>query len=365
MATSAIHALGSATRAPRRGHRPRAPGPVFLRGAQPELDPVHPGLLGMQQRVFDKGARRMRRSPMAYVIAEPCIDTKDNSCVEVCPVDCIHPTPDEPDYDQVKQLYIDPRSASTATPASRPAPWTPASRRTSCPTSGSVHPDQPGVLQAGSYDGFSGFRGSRTAARQARLVLRCTPRSTRGIPAPCAREAADRSSARSCGDRGRRGAVAIQWSGAPPPTSAADVIRTAGEGSTRRRPAATGTQSRRPPAKIPTLEPRTVARAPAPTPPRAIAHLAGRSPPRRSRPTVPRLAPAKARDHPTSSPNLHRPTTPASRCVGRLHPPTPDEPTTTRSSCSHRPRGVHRLRRLRRGLPGDACSGASCGRVAA
>jgi ferredoxin len=45
---------------------------------------------------------------MAYVIAEPCIDTKDNSCVEVCPVDCIHPTPDEPDYDQVKMLYIDP-----------------------------------------------------------------------------------------------------------------------------------------------------------------------------------------------------------------------------------------------------------------
>ena len=27
---------------------------------------------------------------MAYVIAEPCIDTKDHSCVEVCPVDCIH-----------------------------------------------------------------------------------------------------------------------------------------------------------------------------------------------------------------------------------------------------------------------------------
>lgn len=46
--------------------------------------------------------------PMAYVIAEPCIDTKDNSCVEVCPVDCIHPTPDEPDYDTVKMLYIDP-----------------------------------------------------------------------------------------------------------------------------------------------------------------------------------------------------------------------------------------------------------------
>ena len=44
---------------------------------------------------------------MAYVTNEPCIGTKDNSCVEVCPVDCIHPTPDEPDYDKVEQLYID------------------------------------------------------------------------------------------------------------------------------------------------------------------------------------------------------------------------------------------------------------------
>ena len=52
--------------------------------------------------------RRSRLDYMAYVIAEPCIDTKDNSCVEVCPVDCIHPTPDEADYDEVKMLYIDP-----------------------------------------------------------------------------------------------------------------------------------------------------------------------------------------------------------------------------------------------------------------
>ena len=38
---------------------------------------------------------------MTYVIAEPCIGVKDASCVEVCPVDCIHPTPDEPDYDDI------------------------------------------------------------------------------------------------------------------------------------------------------------------------------------------------------------------------------------------------------------------------
>ena len=42
---------------------------------------------------------------MAYVINEPCIGTKDTSCVEVCPVDCIHPTPEEPSYEQHGQLY--------------------------------------------------------------------------------------------------------------------------------------------------------------------------------------------------------------------------------------------------------------------
>jgi ferredoxin len=45
---------------------------------------------------------------MAYVIAEPCIGVKDHSCVEVCPVDCIHPTQDEHGFDQQRQLYIDP-----------------------------------------------------------------------------------------------------------------------------------------------------------------------------------------------------------------------------------------------------------------
>jgi ferredoxin len=32
--------------------------------------------------------------------------------VEVCPVDCIHPTPDEPDFDQPEQLYIDPEECT-------------------------------------------------------------------------------------------------------------------------------------------------------------------------------------------------------------------------------------------------------------
>jgi NAD-dependent dihydropyrimidine dehydrogenase PreA subunit len=45
---------------------------------------------------------------VAYVIAQPCVGTKDSSCTEVCPVDCIHPTPDEDGYDASAQLFIDP-----------------------------------------------------------------------------------------------------------------------------------------------------------------------------------------------------------------------------------------------------------------
>ena len=45
---------------------------------------------------------------MAYVIAEPCVGTKDTACVDVCPVDCIHPRKDEPNYAEETQLYISP-----------------------------------------------------------------------------------------------------------------------------------------------------------------------------------------------------------------------------------------------------------------
>jgi ferredoxin len=44
---------------------------------------------------------------MTFVIVEPCIGSKDSSCVEVCPVDCIHPTPDEEGYAEVEHLFID------------------------------------------------------------------------------------------------------------------------------------------------------------------------------------------------------------------------------------------------------------------
>src|ERR1035438_10302020 len=48
-----------------------------------------------------------RRIPqMAYIIAEPCIGTKDTACVDACPVDCIHPKKDEDGFGEADQLFI-------------------------------------------------------------------------------------------------------------------------------------------------------------------------------------------------------------------------------------------------------------------
>ena len=45
---------------------------------------------------------------MAYVITQTCCT--DASCVAACPVNCIHPTPDEPEFGTTDMLYIDPRA---------------------------------------------------------------------------------------------------------------------------------------------------------------------------------------------------------------------------------------------------------------
>ncbi|HEU5393864.1 MAG TPA: ferredoxin, partial [Candidatus Methylomirabilis sp.] len=37
---------------------------------------------------------------MTFVVAEPCIGTKDRACVDVCPVACF--------YEGADQLYINP-----------------------------------------------------------------------------------------------------------------------------------------------------------------------------------------------------------------------------------------------------------------
>ncbi|MDJ0392041.1 FAD-dependent oxidoreductase [Rhodococcus sp. G-MC3] len=43
---------------------------------------------------------------MTFVILQSCCN--DASCVDVCPVDCIHPTQDEPEFMRTEMLHIDP-----------------------------------------------------------------------------------------------------------------------------------------------------------------------------------------------------------------------------------------------------------------
>ncbi|MFJ9057787.1 FAD-dependent oxidoreductase [Streptomyces sp. NPDC102409] len=45
---------------------------------------------------------------MTYAITQTCCS--DATCVSVCPVNCIHPTPEEPDFGRTEMLYIDPKS---------------------------------------------------------------------------------------------------------------------------------------------------------------------------------------------------------------------------------------------------------------
>ncbi|MER6478368.1 FAD-dependent oxidoreductase [Streptomyces filamentosus] len=45
---------------------------------------------------------------MTYAITQTCCS--DATCVAVCPVNCIHPTPEEPDFGTTEMLYVDPKS---------------------------------------------------------------------------------------------------------------------------------------------------------------------------------------------------------------------------------------------------------------
>jgi NAD-dependent dihydropyrimidine dehydrogenase PreA subunit len=67
---------------------------------------------------------------MTYTITEPCIGTKDASCVDVCPVDCIHTTPEDPQYYINPEVCIDCAACESVCPVSAiffeddvPAQW--------------------------------------------------------------------------------------------------------------------------------------------------------------------------------------------------------------------------------------------------
>jgi NAD-dependent dihydropyrimidine dehydrogenase PreA subunit len=53
---------------------------------------------------FRRFAARQGGQCVTYVITQPCIDVKDKSCVDVCPVSCIYIESDDLD----RKLYIHP-----------------------------------------------------------------------------------------------------------------------------------------------------------------------------------------------------------------------------------------------------------------
>ena len=56
---------------------------------------------------------------MPYVITQPCIDVKDKSCVDVCPVSCIYIDSDDLD----RKLYIHPDECIDCGACEPECPW--------------------------------------------------------------------------------------------------------------------------------------------------------------------------------------------------------------------------------------------------
>jgi NAD-dependent dihydropyrimidine dehydrogenase PreA subunit len=79
---------------------------------------------------------------VAYIIAEPCIGTKDTACVDACPVDCIHPKKDTQYEDAARgsnrltSSLLTLSSASTVAPAYQSARFRRFSRWMTFPRSG-------------------------------------------------------------------------------------------------------------------------------------------------------------------------------------------------------------------------------------
>ena len=87
---------------------------------------------------------------MTYVITEPCIGTKDNSCADVCPVDCIHPAPGEEHHDEATILYIDPAECIDCDACVEACPVDATMAEDDVPAAvGDLHGDQPGLLRGG------------------------------------------------------------------------------------------------------------------------------------------------------------------------------------------------------------------------
>ena len=65
---------------------------------------------------------------MAYIIAEPCIGTKDTACIDLCPVDCIHPAKGRT-YDDGRPTFDDSLRLRAVANLSILGRWDPAFQR--------------------------------------------------------------------------------------------------------------------------------------------------------------------------------------------------------------------------------------------
>ena len=104
---------------------------------------------------------------MAYVIAEPCIDVLDISCVSVCPVDCIH-------FDEGtdRKLFIDPNECIDCGACEPECPVNAIFPEESLPTGvGQVHRDRRDLVHR------QGRGPSRRRRAQARLRPAIDPRA--------------------------------------------------------------------------------------------------------------------------------------------------------------------------------------------
>lgn len=49
---------------------------------------------------------------MPYVICAPCVGALHENCIDVCPSGAIHPDPNDANFGETDQLYIDPDACS-------------------------------------------------------------------------------------------------------------------------------------------------------------------------------------------------------------------------------------------------------------
>ena len=97
---------------------------------------------------------------MPYIIAEPCINVKDRSCVDVCPVDCI--------YEGEDMLYIHPDECIDCGACEPECPVTAIFPEEDCPRSGRASSPRIGTCSTVP---------TRPASRSARAAR--APRKTR------------------------------------------------------------------------------------------------------------------------------------------------------------------------------------------